>query len=76
MISKIIFEDGRDYACDDCKNAVGRFKSRKAAIKAGWAVSRDYLRCYCPNCAPFRRNVGKTGKRRNAVYFTINTLLF
>lgn len=67
MISKIIFENGREYTCDDCKKSVELFKSRKVALKAGWAVSRDYQKCYCPKCAPFRRNVGHTGERRKII---------
>lgn len=67
MIGKITYADGRNYLCDDCNKKVGKFKSIKAAIAAGWAVSRDYTKCYCPTCAPFRRNVGKTGTRRKTV---------
>lgn len=65
MIGKVRFENGRNYLCDDCQKAVERFTSHKAAIAAGWAVSRDYTKCYCPSCAPFRRNVGKSGARRS-----------
>lgn len=64
MIQKTRYEDGRNYVCDDCKNAVGKFGSIKAAIAAGWAVSRDYRRCYCPDCAPRHRHTGKFGPRQ------------
>lgn len=74
MISKIVYTDGRNYLCDDCKRCVERFKSHKAAKLAGWAISRDYTKCYCPTCAPFRRNVGHTGKRRKAVQLNIDNV--
>lgn len=72
MISKTIYEDGRNYLCDDCKKQVGRFKNYDQARAAGWAISYDRKKCYCPNCAPFRRNVGKTGDRRRTVQLNIN----
>ena len=72
MIGKIIYADGRNYLCDDCNKYVGRYKSRKAAIAAGWAVSRDYKKCYCPDCAPFRRNVGRTGSKRIKIQLDID----
>ena len=73
MIGKIVFENGREYTCDDC-GKTELFKSRKLALKSGWAVSRDYQRCYCPKCAPFRRNVGHTGARRKIIQQYIDTI--
>ena len=72
MIGKITYADGRNYLCDDCNKNVGRYKSHKAAIADGWAISRDYTKCYCPACAPSRRNVGRTGNKRNAVQLNID----
>ena len=51
MISRIIYEDGRNYICEDCRK-IERFKSILAAKAAGWGISRDYRRCYCPEWAP------------------------
>lgn len=73
MIGKIIYEDGRDYTCNDCGKAA-RFKSHKAAKAVGWAVARNYINCYCPDCAPARRNVGKYGVRRNAIQQSFDIL--
>lgn len=63
MIGKINYEDGRTYICDDCRKNVCKFKSHKAAIAAGWAISRDYTKCYCPDCAPYHRHVGRAGAK-------------
>lgn len=71
MIGKIKYECGRNYICDDC-NAMERFTSYKTAIAAGWAISRGRQQCYCPKCAPFRRNVGRSGARRNSVQENLN----
>lgn len=38
-----------------------------ARKKIGWAIGRDRKTCYCPNCAPHRRHVGKLGTRRARV---------
>ena len=61
MIGQIRYPDGRDYACDDCKNTVGRFRSYQKAQAAGWAVSDERTHCYCPTCAPNHRNTGRAG---------------
>lgn len=34
--------------------------------KEGWMVTRD-KRCYCPSCAPFYRNVGRSGQPRKHI---------
>ena len=60
MISRIIYEDGRNYICEDCRT-IERFKSILAAKAAGWGISRDYRRCYCPDCAPRHRHTGRFG---------------
>ena len=61
MIDKIIFPDGRDYGCDDCKNVIGRFKNEDEACAKGWAVANGRKKCYCPKCAPKHRHVGRKG---------------
>lgn len=61
MIGNVTFIDGRDYICDNCKKEVGRFTSYDKARAAGWAISYDRKNCYCPSCAPLRRNVGRCG---------------
>lgn len=61
MISKIVYPDGRDYLCDDCRKAVEKFKNHKSAIAAKWAISRNRKKCYCPKCAPAHRYTGRRG---------------
>lgn len=61
MISKIRYPDGRNYCCDDCKKKVRKFLNYAAAKEAGWAISRDRKKCYCPACAPNHRNTGCKG---------------
>ncbi len=61
MISKTIHPDGRVYVCDDCKKGVDKFKNYPAALAAGWAISRNRTKCYCPVCAPNHRNTGRRG---------------
>lgn len=31
----------------------------------GWAVSADYSKKWCPNCAPLHRHVGRGGIKQN-----------
>lgn len=73
MIGENVIRGQRAYSCDDCKNHTEWYRSHKAAIAAGWAISRDYKKCYCPTCAPFRRNVGHTGERRKTVQIRIDS---
>ena len=61
MIGENVIRGERDYHCDRCKNITGWFSSHKAAISAGWAISRGYKKCYCPTCAPLHRNTGRGG---------------
>ena len=63
MISTTVRPTGRNYLCDDCRKVLEVFKSHKAAIAAGWAVSRDYKNCYCPHCAPKHRHTGRGGAK-------------
>ncbi len=54
-----IMRNGIYYKCNDC-STVAQFPSYKKARSAGWAVSKTYLDCYCPKCAPAHRNGGAT----------------
>ena len=60
MIGRTKYEEGRIFICEDCRNS-GQFKSLLAAKTAGWGISRDYRRCYCPDCAPRHRHTGRFG---------------
>ncbi|MDE7181505.1 MAG: hypothetical protein K2O41_00550 [Clostridia bacterium] len=51
-----------NYTCDDC-HETAVFRSYKKARAAGWAISKDYKNCYCPECAPAHRLGGANGKR-------------
>lgn len=45
------------FQCDDC-GTTDYMPGIDWARSKGWAVARDRVHCYCPNCAPARRNVG------------------
>lgn len=49
-----------DFECDHCKKKVSYMTLSVArdVRKMGWALSKDYKKCYCPTCAPKFRNVG------------------
>ena len=49
------------FTCDHCKKQVHYrdMHSAKDIRKYGWALSKDYKKCYCPTCAPKFRNVGQ-----------------
>lgn len=51
----------KKYVCDDCART-GEFSSYIKARASGWAVAKDYSKCYCPNCAPEHRRGGANGK--------------
>ena len=55
--------DKINYACDDCNEAFAVFRSDEKARAAGWAVARDNVTCWCPECAPAHRLGGANGKR-------------
>ena len=42
------------YVCDDCGKK-SAFSSYIKARKAHWAVTKDYKRSFCPECAPAHR---------------------
>jgi hypothetical protein len=54
--------------CDTVAHFVSCAKGRaiKQARAAGWAISTDRQRCYCPKCAPHKTYTGVKGFR----YFT------
>lgn len=47
----------KPYICDDCGKRA-EFSSYVKARLAGWAVAKDYVKCYCPTCAPAHRKGG------------------
>jgi len=51
----------KKYICDDCGTA-GTFTGYRYARAAGWAISKQYTKCYCPDCAPAHRLGGANGK--------------
>ena len=51
----------KNYTCDDC-GRVEAFGGYRKARAAGWAIAKDYLKCYCPKCAPDHRN-GKAAEK-------------
>ena len=56
--------DGKHKACGELKIFSGsRYQDIK---KDGWALGTSG-KCYCPDHAPFYRNVGRTGKPRKHV---------
>ena len=53
----------KPYVCDDCGRK-DEFSSYKKARKEGWAVAKDYSKCYCPNCAPAHRRGGANKQQK------------
>lgn len=51
----------KTYTCDDCP-AQAKFTGYKKARAAGWAVAKDYSKCYCPTCAKDHRK-GKAAEK-------------
>lgn len=50
------------YICDDCgytENLVNLPSGKNKVLS--WVISRDRQACYCKNCAPFHRYVGRNG---------------
>ncbi len=52
----------KKYVCDDCTR-MDEFSSYIKARAAGWAVAKDYSKCYCPSCAPDHRRGGANSKK-------------
>lgn len=47
--------------CDHCskKTSFTQIRVVREIRAYGWALSKDYKKCYCPDCAPKFRNVGQ-----------------
>ncbi len=49
--------------CDCCGKYVYLNTSNpRDARKEGWSISKDYKKCYCPDCADKMRSKGMKGK--------------
>ena len=46
--------------CERCgkSDSYTNIRTVKDARSYGWGISKDYRKCYCPDCAPKYRNVG------------------
>ena len=55
----------KKYICCDCgrEDVFGGYRQARAA---GWAISKDYKNCYCPNCAPDHRR-GQAAAKNNEI---------
>lgn len=53
----------KTYVCDNCGRK-DEFSSYIKARKADWAVAKNYLKCYCPQCAPKHRRGGANTKSK------------
>ena len=52
-----------ELICDKCgKQERLLIGNSKQARKYGWAISKDYKKCYCPDCADKMRSKGMKGK--------------
>ena len=51
------------FICDNC-GAVSEYilGHNRDVRKHGWAISKDYKKCYCPNCKHLYTHVGRLGK--------------
>lgn len=48
------------FTCDKCGYTEGlNVKNGKRAREYGWAISKDYRKCYCPACADKMRKKNK-----------------
>lgn len=57
------------FICADCgKTKEVTARTLRSVIDtardAGWAISRDYSKQWCPTCAILHRNTGRNGERR------------
>lgn len=67
----LIDENGKEKKCP-AYCFIGT-KKEEELKKEGWMVTRD-KRCYCPNCAPFYRYVGRSGKPRKYIQIKMEDL--
>ena len=51
------------FKCDNC-GYEARFKlgNNREVRKHGWAISKDYRKCYCPGCKDLFTSVGCQGR--------------
>ena len=50
------------FKCDCCgKEAEFTLPNNRAVRKYGWAISKDYKNCYCPDCKDIYTSVGCFG---------------
>ena len=50
------------FKCDSCgTEAAFVLGSNREVRKYGWAISKDYRKCYCPSCKELYTNVGCLG---------------
>ena len=51
------------FICDHCGiKAEFQLEHNRDVRKHGWAISKDYSKCYCPNCKHIYTSVGCMGK--------------
>lgn len=52
-----------NFICDSCGRKESRILGKAVEIrKFGWAVAKDYRKCYCPTCRPMFISRGCCGK--------------
>lgn len=50
------------FICDNCgRKAEFTLANNRNVRKYGWAISKDYRSCYCPNCKDLYTSVGCQG---------------
>lgn len=50
------------FECDLCGLKAEFILARNSDVrKEGWAISKDYRKCYCPKCKPMVTSVGAFG---------------
>lgn len=51
------------FICDNCGVGAEFILGHNRDVrKHGWAISKDYKKCYCPNCKHLYTSVGRLGK--------------
>ncbi len=66
---KAMLPTDKNYICADCGRET-EFRGYRQARAAGWAISKSYVKCYCPDCAPLHRR----GKAADKNFETITQL--
>lgn len=65
MIRKINYYE---FKCDICEKKEIFYNGYKSHIESartkGWAISKNRLNCYCPECGIYMRNTGKITARK------------